>query len=108
VIVLHIAKNASEWRQFCIERDNYSCQAEKHHPNCAAGPLVVHHAVYRSHLSPRSTWVCENGVTLADACHKLAHATHNVSLGLKRANECVVAVNCLEQYAVSKFTRKAA
>ncbi len=103
--VLHIAKSASEWHRAVLDRDGYRCNSQTHAEGCN-GRLVAHHLVYRAHLSPRSLWIVENGICLADACHLLAHETHNVSVGLMRANEAVAAVNCIESIKIPKFTKK--
>ncbi len=106
--ILHFAKRASEWRTAVMVRDEFLCQSQRHADGCHDRVLVAHHIVYRSHLSKRSLWIVENGICLSEACHRLAHATHNVSVGLARANEAVAAVNCVESIPVPRFTKKGA
>lgn len=107
MIEAHIAKTAGEWRETVLDRDGHMCASEIHDPTCHddRGPLRAHHIVYKSHLSPRSLWIVQNGIALSDACHCLAHSTHNVSIGLKRANAAVAVVNCFEWITVPKFTK---
>lgn len=111
MIVLQIAKNAREWRDAVLDRDGFRCVSLDHASGCPHVPrnsedLQSHHIVYRAHLSERSLWIVENGICLSAQCHSLAHRSHNFSIGLKRANEAVAAVNCLEAYPIARFTRK--
>lgn len=107
MITATIAKTPGEWRDAVLERDGGICASEIHDPRCHddRGPLRAHHICYRSQISTRSYWIVENGIALSDPCHALAHSTHNVSIGLARANAAVLVVNCFESIAVPKFTK---
>src|SRR6185312_15101419 len=105
MIELHIAKSAREWREAVLERDGNRCVSMQHAAGCGS-ILEAHHCVYLVHLSERALWIVENGFTLSRECHKLAHLTHNISLGLVRANAAVIAVNCVESIPVPRFTKK--
>lgn len=72
-----------EWRDFCFERDNYSCK------NCGdntGGNLRCHHIIYYSTiiqkynissldeaLECKELWDINNGETLCEPCHILRH-----------------------------------
>lgn len=96
---------AREWRDACLARDRNRCQARKHHGHCDRffRTLEVHHIVYKSHLSKRSMWLVENGITLSLMCHALAHGTHNANLPPKRLREAVAAVNAVDKVPVPPF-----
>jgi hypothetical protein len=68
--------------------------------------LEAHHIVYKVKLSERAFWIVENGICLSTECHALAHQTHNLSIGLARANAAVAAVNCVESIPHPKFRKK--
>jgi 5-methylcytosine-specific restriction endonuclease McrA len=107
VIVLHIAATASEWRAAVLERDGHQCQSMQHADDCGYYPrLEAHHIVYKGQLGERAFWIVENGICLSYECHALAHKTHNASIGFRRANAAVVAVNCVESVPHRKFTKK--
>ena len=94
-MIIQIAATAGEWAQACRERDGYECKALDHDPRCRGAVEQVHHLVYKSHLTPETRWIVENGLSLSQVCHAKAHATHNASVGLTRANEAVKAVNII-------------
>jgi len=107
MIELHIAKSAREWREAVLERDGSLCQSRQHAAGCGTIPrLEAHHIVYKGHLSELAFWIVENGICLSYECHKLAHLSHNLSIGLVRANAAVIAVNCVDAIPHKKFTKK--
>lgn len=106
MIVLNVAKTASEWHDAVMERDRYECLAEQHAPNCRRRAEQAHHIVYKSAITEKSHWIVQNGIALSKACHDFAHETKNRNLGLQRCNEAVDAVNCVENIKVKKFTKK--
>ena len=93
--MIHVAENGKEWAEVCAERDGYRCASETHDARCNGQRECTHHLVLKQHLPDEARYVLENGLSLSQICHMLAHSTHNASAGLKRANEAVKAVNVL-------------
>jgi len=95
--MIRIAEDGSEWKMLVGEEDGFLCASETHAPDCDRSFAEAHHMVFLSQITgePNARWIVENGIALSEPCHKLAHATHNVSVGLDRANRGVAAVNLI-------------
>ena len=87
---------AAIWHADCAERDNFECKALHHDERCKGGYQVIHHVVYRSHLVDEAKWLTENGISLSEHCHDLAHKTHNATLPQARLTAAVDAVNAVQ------------
>lgn len=57
----------TKWRKAVKERDHYACK------NCGPGKSVqAHHMLQRINF-PEKAFDVNNGITLCDDCHRLAH-----------------------------------
>ena len=63
------AQNVSQWRQTCLERDDYTCQKCKKRRRKG---LHVHH-IKPKYKFPKLQLVVSNGKSLCRDCHNLEH-----------------------------------
>jgi hypothetical protein len=100
----------SEWHRAVFSASSYICEAETHAPGCDGFPTEAHHIVYRSHLTKPALWIVENGIALSQACHILAHASHNANVSQPRLDRAVAAVNAIQgddrRFRIQPFWRK--
>lgn len=108
MITLTFTKSGREWKAEVFERASGLCESSEHAIGCRGIAEVAHHICFRSQINERWYWIVENGIALAEVCHILAHRTHNVSLGLVRANHAVDVINCVSEYKIQRFRKKAA